>query len=140
MTTRELLLVILNHTHDNLSLEPESLRLSHGELMDTPDSRPPQEILAGESGMLRCKSSHIGRGFEGSVTYRIVGYEADNRVTFAWNVHYIGTNHFGCPCMADGFMVRILGGQGSRAAVVFEFSKFTNLQCITLDLNISQRK
>ncbi|KAH6949631.1 hypothetical protein DER45DRAFT_580615 [Fusarium avenaceum] len=93
--------------------------------MDTSDLKPPQEILAGESGMLRCKSSHIGRGVEGSVTYRIVSYEADNRVTFAWNVHYIGTNHFGCPCVADGFMVRILGGQGSRAVVVFVFTPIT---------------
>uniref|UniRef100_A0A0D2XTD3 Uncharacterized protein n=1 Tax=Fusarium oxysporum (strain Fo5176) TaxID=660025 RepID=A0A0D2XTD3_FUSOF len=85
MATRELLVVILNHTNEELNLEPQSPSLDHGHWIDAPDSRPPQMILAGESGMLRCKSSHIGGGVQGSVTYRVVGFEANNRVTFLWN-------------------------------------------------------
>ncbi|KAM5364592.1 hypothetical protein ACJZ2D_011448 [Fusarium nematophilum] len=125
MTTRELLLVILNQTNEELSLEPGSLSLGRGEMMDTPDSKPPQEILAGESGMLRCKSSHIGRGVEGSITYQIVGYEGENRVKFVWDVPYLGANHFAGSSLADGFMVKILGGQGSQAVVVFVFTPIT---------------
>jgi hypothetical protein len=66
--------LVLNHTNEELDLEPESPSLEHGQWMDTPESRPPTEILSGESGMLRCKSSHMYAGIEGSVTYRVVGY------------------------------------------------------------------
>ncbi|KNB04609.1 lysophospholipase [Fusarium oxysporum f. sp. lycopersici 4287] len=122
MATRELLVVILNHTNEELNLEPQSPSLDHGHWIDAPDSRPPQMILAGESGMLRCKSSHIGGGVQGSVTYRVVGFEANNRVTFLWNVTYVGPNKFDYSCAIDAFTVKVLGGRGSQAVVVFVFA------------------
>lgn len=125
MTTRELLVVILNHTNEELDLEPESPSLDHGHWMDTPDSRPPPEILAGESGMLRCKSSHVGVGVGGSVTYGIVGYGANNKVTFVWNVPYVGPNRFDCSCAVDAFTVRVLGGRGTQPVVVFVLGRLT---------------
>ncbi|KAM6505438.1 hypothetical protein FSOLCH5_014655 [Fusarium solani] len=121
MAARELLVVILNHTNEELNLEPSSPSLDHGQWMDTSDSRPPQEILAGESGILRCKSHRVGMGVEGSVTYRIVGLEGRNKVTFKWNVHYLGQNKFDAACAADSFKVRVLGGHGNQAVVVFVF-------------------
>ncbi|KAI5455575.1 hypothetical protein BGZ63DRAFT_458668 [Mariannaea sp. PMI_226] len=121
MAARELLVVILNHTNEELNLEPGFPSLEHGQIMDTPDSQPPQEILAGESGLLRCKSHRVGMGVEGSVRYRIIGFEGRNTVTFVWNVHYLGQNKFDAACAVDSFKVRVLGGQGSQAVVVFVF-------------------
>jgi len=69
MASRELLVVTLNYTNEELNIEPESPSLDHAHWLDTSDSQPPLKILAGESGMLHCESNHIGRGFEGSVTY-----------------------------------------------------------------------
>lgn len=68
MAGKELVVVVLNHTNEELKLESEP-RLEHGEWMDAPESQPPWEIRAGESGMWRCKSRHIGTGIAGSVTY-----------------------------------------------------------------------
>lgn len=127
MAARELLVVILNHTNEELNLQPESPTLKHGNLMDSPDSRPPLEILAGESGMLRCKSNHVGVGVEGSITYRVVGFGANNGVTFVWNVPYIGPNKFDGYCAVDGFTVTVLGGRGNQAVVVFVLSKSTRV-------------
>ncbi|EXK78838.1 hypothetical protein FOQG_16504 [Fusarium oxysporum f. sp. raphani 54005] len=123
MATRELLVIILNHTNEELNIEPQSPSLDHGHWIDTPDSRPPQMILAGESGMLRCKSSHIGGGIEGSITYRVVGFDANNKVTFLWNVPYVGPNKFDCSCAIDAFTVKVLGGRGNQAVVVFVFER-----------------
>ncbi|KAM0438569.1 hypothetical protein ACHAPT_001321 [Fusarium lateritium] len=89
--------------------------------MDTPDSRPPTEILAGESGMMRCKSSHVGAGVGGSVTYQVVGYEESYKVAFLWSVPYVGQNKFDALCAAEGFGVRMLGGRGNQAVAVFVF-------------------
>lgn len=127
MATRELLVVILNHTNEELDLEPESPNLEHGQWMDTPESRPPTEILAGESGMLRCKSSHVGAGVEGSATYQVVGYKTNHKVTFLWNVPYVGQNKFDCLCAAEGFGVRVLGGKGNQPVVVFVFGKLAKV-------------
>merc|ERR1712000_758862 len=127
MAARELIVVVLNHTNEELNLEPESLRLEHGEWMDAPDSQSPQEIRAGESGMWRCKSRHIGTGIEGSVTYRIVGYGTNDRVTLTWNVHYVGPNKFHHSCATEEFTVRVLGGAGKQAVAVFVFGKSSAL-------------
>jgi hypothetical protein len=127
MATRELVVVILNHTNEELNLQPESPTLKHGNLIDAPDSRPPLEILAGESGLLRCKSNHIGAGIEGSLTYRVVGYGANNGVTFTWNLPYIGPNKFDGNCAVDDFTVTVLGGRGNQAVVVFILSKSTGV-------------
>ncbi|KAH7142529.1 hypothetical protein DER46DRAFT_542682 [Fusarium sp. MPI-SDFR-AT-0072] len=114
MATRELLVIILNHTNEELNIEPQSPSLDHGHWIDTPDSRPPQMILAGESGMLRCK---------GSITYRVVGFDANNKVTFLWNVPYVGPNKFDCSCATDAFTVKVMGGRGNQAVVVFVFER-----------------
>ncbi|KAH7267824.1 uncharacterized protein BKA55DRAFT_556632 [Fusarium redolens] len=123
MATRELLIVILNHTNEELNTEPEWPTLNHGHWNKTPDLQPPQTILAGESGMLRCKSSHIGGGVEGSITYRIVGFEGRNEVAFTWNVPYVGPNKFDASCAVSDFTVNILGGRGKEAVVVFVFGQ-----------------
>ncbi|KAH7208601.1 hypothetical protein DER44DRAFT_660612 [Fusarium oxysporum] len=122
MATRELLIVILNHTNEELNTEPEWPTLNHGQWNKTPDLQPPQTILAGESGMLRCKSSHIGGGVDGSITYRIVGFEGRNEVAFMWSVPYVGANKFDASCAVSDFGVEILGGRGKEAVVVFVFA------------------
>ncbi|KAI1027812.1 hypothetical protein LB503_011876 [Fusarium chuoi] len=110
MATRELLIVILNHTNEELIAEPEWPPLNHGNWNKT-----------GESGMLRCKSSHIGGGVDGSITYRIVGFEGRNEVAFMWSVPYVGANKFDACCAVSDFTVEILGGRGKEAVVVFVF-------------------
>ncbi|EXK76630.1 hypothetical protein FOQG_18637 [Fusarium oxysporum f. sp. raphani 54005] len=121
MATRELLVVILNHTNEELNTEPEWPALTNGHFEKAPDLPPPQTILAGESGMLRCKSSHIGSGIEGSITYRIVGFGPRNEVTFSWSVPYVGVNRFNAASAIPNFTVNILGGRGNQAVVVFVF-------------------
>lgn len=120
MTARELIVVVLNHINEELNLEPESAHLDRGEwTTDTPESEPPLEIRAGESGMWRCKSRHVGAGIEGSATYRIVGYGPNDKVTLSWDVRYVGPNKFSHSCEADEFTVRVLGGSGRQAVAVF---------------------
>ncbi|SPJ74788.1 uncharacterized protein FTOL_04519 [Fusarium torulosum] len=121
MATRELLVVILNHTNEELEIEPQSPSLGHGLLMAPPDLQPPQTILAGESGMMRCKSSHIGGGVDGSIVYRIIGFEQRNKVKFVWSVPYLGVNKFDSACASPEFKVDILGGRGHQAVIVFVF-------------------
>jgi hypothetical protein len=125
MATRELLVVILNHTNEELEIEPQSPSLDHGLWMATPDLQPPQTILAGESGMLRCKSSHIGGGVDGSITYQIIGFEPRNKVKFVWSVPYVGVNKFDSACACPEFKIDILGGRGNQAVIVFVFSELT---------------
>ncbi|KAF5671888.1 hypothetical protein FDENT_10734 [Fusarium denticulatum] len=110
MATRELLIVILNHTNEELVADPEWPALNHGEWTKTPELQPPQTILASESGMLRCKSSHIGGGVDGSITYRIVGIRREER----------GHVHVERP---------ILGGRGKEAVdvIVFGPAKMANI-------------
>ncbi|KAJ4248376.1 hypothetical protein NW762_012706 [Fusarium torreyae] len=126
MVAMELLVVILNHTNEELNVEPQSASLSRGEWTDMPDLLPHQEILAGESGLLRCKSSHIGGGLEGSIAYQVIGFKPKNMVTFSWSVPYVGMNKFGFYCSATDFTVKILGGRGSQAVVVFVFEPALN--------------
>jgi hypothetical protein len=93
--------------------------------MNTPNSRSLQMILAGESGMLCCKSSHIGGGIDGSLTYQVVGFEGNNKVAFKWNVPFVGQNKYDSACATDAFKVTVLGGHGNQAVVIFVFGKWT---------------
>ncbi|KAH7133741.1 hypothetical protein EDB81DRAFT_887553 [Dactylonectria macrodidyma] len=120
MVVREVVVVVLNHTNEELDLQPDSPHLEHGEWIATTES-PPQEILAGESGMWRCQPSHIGTQIEGSVTYRIVGYGAANAVTFAWKTSLVEPNKFRYSCAAEDFDVKVIGGGGMQAVAVFVF-------------------
>ncbi|EMT69355.1 hypothetical protein ACKRZS_006463 [Fusarium odoratissimum] len=121
MASRELLVVILNHTNEELNTEPEWPTLVHGQFIKDADLPPPQAILAGESGMLRCKSNHLGGGVEGSITYRVVGFGPRNEVTFSWSVPYVGVNKFSAASAIPNFQVQTLGGHGNQAVVVFVF-------------------
>ncbi|EXA30114.1 hypothetical protein FOVG_18464 [Fusarium oxysporum f. sp. pisi HDV247] len=121
MASRELLVVILNHTNEELNTELEWPTLIHGQFVKDPDLPPPQTILAGESGMLRCKSNHLGGGIEGSITYRIVGFGPRNEATFSWSVPYVGMNKFSAASAIPNFKVQPLGGYGNQAVVVFVF-------------------
>ncbi|KAH7142920.1 hypothetical protein B0J13DRAFT_636740 [Dactylonectria estremocensis] len=120
MVAREVVVVVLNQTNEELGLQQDSPHLEHGEWMTMTES-PPQQILAGESGMWRCQARHIGTQIEGSVTYRIVGYGAANAVTFAWKVSLVEPNKFRHICSAEEFDVRIISGGGLQAVGVFVF-------------------
>ncbi|QGI62780.1 hypothetical protein CEK26_006739 [Fusarium fujikuroi] len=75
----------------------------------------------GETGMLRCKSSHIGGGIDGSTTYRIIGFEGRNELPFMWSVQYVGANKFDACCAVSDFTVEVLGRRGKEAVVIFVF-------------------
>ncbi|KAH7145568.1 hypothetical protein B0J13DRAFT_607215 [Dactylonectria estremocensis] len=119
--SRELVVVVLNLTNEELSLFPESPNLSHGKWMDDPGSRPPQEIRAGESGMWRCQAEHIGVQIEGSASYSIVGYDYNVRVTFTWKIYSVRPNEFNQSCAAEGFEIQVIGGGGRQPVVVYVF-------------------
>ncbi|KAH6980210.1 hypothetical protein EDB82DRAFT_539843 [Fusarium venenatum] len=119
MAARELLVVILNHTNEELNIEPESPSLDHGNWMETSESRPPQQILAGESGMMRCKSSHVYGTIDGSVSYRVVGVEMNNKVAISWSIPLVGPNKYDWSCPRDLFNIKVLGGRGNQAVTVF---------------------
>lgn len=129
MAARELVVVVLNHTNEELSLEPGSARLALGEwTAGTPESQPPAGIRAGESAMWRCRSRRLGAGTAGSVAYRIVGYGAQSRVSFSWDVHYLTPSRFAHACDSDEFAVRALGGSGRQAVAVFVFGECVPFQ------------
>lgn len=119
MAARELTVVFLNHTNEELNIEPESPSLDHGDWMETSEARPPQEILAGESGMLQCKSSRMYGAINGSVSYRLVGVEMNNKVTISWSIPHIGPNNYDWSCPQDLFNIKVLGGRGNQAVAVF---------------------
>lgn len=120
MAARELIVIFLNHTNEELSLEPGSAHLDHGEWMTgTPESEPPKEIRAGESGMWRCKSRHVGLGTVGAVSYRIVRYGEKDKISLSWDVRYVVPSKFKHTVESDEFAIRVLGGSGSPAVAVF---------------------
>ncbi|ODA83996.1 hypothetical protein RJ55_02514 [Drechmeria coniospora] len=123
MAAMELIVVVLNHTNEELSLDAQSPQLEQGEWMtDSAESQPPQEIRAGESGMWRCKARHVGAGIAGSAQYRIVGYGANDLVTLNWDVPVVGANKFEHSSETAEFGVEVLGGSGRQAVAVFVFA------------------
>jgi hypothetical protein len=124
MAARELVVILLNHTNEELAIDPEFTCLEHGEgKTDTPESEPPAQIGAGESGMWRCKSPHVGVGTIGCVSYRIVRYGEKNKITLSWDIRYVGSSKFEYTVEAEEFTMRVLGGSGKQAVVVFVFRK-----------------
>uniref|UniRef100_A0A8H7TQK1 Uncharacterized protein n=1 Tax=Bionectria ochroleuca TaxID=29856 RepID=A0A8H7TQK1_BIOOC len=109
MAAKELTVVILNHTNEELQLQPESLQLELGELLDLSKPSPPKNVLAGESVIWSFRSAHIGGGIQGQVAYQMVGFEENASVTFHWSVHLVGTNKFTHTSSVDGFTTRVLG-------------------------------
>jgi hypothetical protein len=124
MAARELIVILLNQTNEELTLDPGSARLEHGEWMtDTPEAEPPVEVRAGESGMWRCRSPHVGAGTMGSVMYRIVGYGENDKITLSWDIRYVGPSKFDHEVESDEFAIRVLGGSGRQAVAVFVLGK-----------------
>lgn len=124
MAARELIVILLNQTNEELTLDPQSPQLDQGEWMtDTPESEPPVEIRAGESGMWRCKSKHVGAGTVGSVSYRIVGYGDNDKISMSWDIRYVGPSKFEYAVESKDFAMRVLGGSGRQAVAVFVFGK-----------------
>jgi hypothetical protein len=127
MASRQLVVVVLNQTNEELSLVPESMSLTHGKWMDDPEARPPQEIRAGESGMWRCQAEHLGVQIEGGVCYSIVGYDSNLRLTFTWRIYSVRPNEFDQSCVIEGFEIQVIGGGGMQPIVVYVFSKWITL-------------
>ncbi len=90
MASRELLVVFLNQSNEELNLEAESPRVEDDRPQDDPEARPPLEIGARESGMWHCKAPHRRRDRGVCSRTRIVGHGANDKVTLAWDVHYVG--------------------------------------------------
>ncbi|KAH6645852.1 hypothetical protein BKA67DRAFT_87911 [Truncatella angustata] len=123
-TSRDITVVVLNHTEDGLDLDPESRHLYCGQ-WEPSTSLPPQSIRPRESVLWQCKSTGIGRGVEGSVTYRMSGAVPHDKVRFCWKIRYFGLNHYEAAVTRDGYGVRVLGGEGDHAVVVFVFGPTT---------------
>ncbi|KAL8391813.1 hypothetical protein RB595_002135 [Gaeumannomyces hyphopodioides] len=119
MSVREVTVVVLNHTNEELGLDESSLRLDRGEWL-APESKPPREIPAGESGIWRCKTHGLA-GIEGSAHYRVVGRDPSEKVTFTWVAHFIVPNKYTHESSVEGYRIRVLGGEGRHAVAVFIF-------------------
>lgn len=123
MDSRHLAVIVLNHTNEELAMLPPSMHLDHGKWANPSESEPPQDILAGESGIWRCQAQHVGGRIEGSVSYSIVGYEPKASVSFMWKTYALRPNEFTSACSEEDFTVQVIGGNGTPATAVFILSK-----------------
>lgn len=122
MGRRGVTVIVLNHSDEELDLDTESVHLWHGQWAPA-ESMPPEVIQPRESVLWYCKATGLGRGIEGSVTYRMAGPVPHDKVRFQWKNRYFGPNFYGGQTTRDGYTVHAKGGQGGDSVVVFVFGK-----------------
>ena len=112
------MVVVLNHTQDELDLDAQSRRLSQG-IWETVESVPPDVIVPGGSASWRCKSSGITQGIDGSVTYTVRGQVPHDKVRFCWKNRYFGPNFYDTSATRKSHVINVQGGSGAKTVVVF---------------------
>ncbi|KAK5658987.1 hypothetical protein OQA88_1073 [Cercophora sp. LCS_1] len=115
--SREVTVLIINDTPDQLELDSQSAQLKQGEWGD--DTPGQAVIKPGGSAMMNCRSAGIGRGAEGSVMYRFAGQPPHDRVKFSWKNRYFGPNVYDGETSREGYRVAVQGGDGADAIVAF---------------------
>ncbi|KAH8788901.1 hypothetical protein F5883DRAFT_533499 [Diaporthe sp. PMI_573] len=118
LASRETTVVLLNRTGDELALETETIRLSQGK-WERVESMPPKVVIPGSSAMWHCKSTGIGHGIDGSVTYSVTAGVPHDKVRVCWKNRYFGPNQYNSASTRDKHVIEVQGGMGSNAVVVF---------------------
>ena len=121
---RRATILILNHSPSGLELDPESTQLRKGELKYGADSQVPGVIPPGGFIVIRCKSAGFPPGIEGAVTCRLEGHAPHDSVRFTWKSRYVLPNVYKAETSREGYTVEVEGGGGTRAVVLFVFSKY----------------
>jgi len=81
-------------------------------------------IAPGGSLLLRCQSTGVARGIEGSVTCRLAGHAPHDSARFSWTSRFIFPNAFAAQTSREGYTIDVESGGGADAVVLFEFSKY----------------
>ena len=84
----------------------------------------PEVIKPGGSLLLRCKSTGVARGIEGSVTCRLAGHAPHDSVRFTWKSRYVCSSAYTAETSREGYTIDVDAGGGADAVVVFVFSKY----------------
>lgn len=121
MFTRSTIIILLNQTNEELLLDPRSQYLDNSRWI--PGMKPPISILAGEYGAWASEADTRGGGNKGSLQYSISGLDLYDPLILHWDNPYFGRNGYEPRRVPEGFELKVLGGEGSRATVVFVFSE-----------------
>jgi len=119
MFGRRTTFILLNQTNEELALDRQSqsfLRCSCPSGL-----KPPDSILSGEYGVWMLEPSTQVSRMKGSLQYSICGGSPSEQIRICWDKPL---------CRADiykgiwsgGYEMKILGGEGTSAVVVFVFS------------------
>lgn len=116
--------MVLNLTNDSLRLDTDSVRLYRGNWAPS-GLTPPDTIQAGGSAIWQCRASGVGSGVVGSAVYTFEGQVPHDKVRFTWKIRYFGPNKYNPVTTREGYIVRVLGGEGDHATVVFVLGKLS---------------
>ncbi|KAK4236269.1 hypothetical protein C8A03DRAFT_35835 [Achaetomium macrosporum] len=121
LASREVTVIVVNHSSELLELDTDSVQLWRGKWEEEVAGRAPvaQAIRPGESVLWRCKSTGIAQGIVGSATFHITGHPPHDRVRFTWKNRFFGPNAYNAQCTREGFKIKVEGGEGASAVVVF---------------------
>jgi hypothetical protein len=129
--SRRVTILILNHTPNQLELDPESAQLRRGKWEEIVEQAAiPEAISPGGSLLLRCQSKGFARAVEGSVTCRLAGHAPHDSVRFTWKSRFLGGSAYTAQTSREGYTVDVDAGGGAKAVVVFVFSKYYADVCI----------
>jgi hypothetical protein len=121
MLTRSTIIILLNQTNEELLLDSRSQYLDNSRWK--PGMEPPISILAGEYGVWASQSETTGGGNKGSLQYSISGLALYDPIVLHWDNPYFGKNSYEPSRVPDGFELKVLGGEGIHATVVYVFSE-----------------
>jgi hypothetical protein len=133
LASREVTVVVVNQSHDQLELDSGCTQLWRGKWEDeVPGSVVPEMIRPGESVIWRCKSTGVAKGIEGSVTFHMAGHPPHDKVRFTWKNRYFGPNAYNAQTTRDGYKIDVEGGEGARAVVVFVLGERSHVHDLEL--------
>jgi hypothetical protein len=121
MLTRSTIIILLNQTNEELLLDSRSQYLDNSRWKR--GIEPPISILAGEYGAWASQSEMTGVGMKGTLQYSISGLALYDPIALHWHNPYFGRNRYEPRRVPDGFELKVLGGEGVHATVVYVFSK-----------------
>jgi hypothetical protein len=121
--SRRVTILILNHSPNQLELDPESAQLRRGKWEEAGEAVVPDAITPGGSLLLRCRSTGFARSVEGAVTCRLAGHAPHDSVRFTWKSRYVCPSAYAAQTSREGCTIDVDAGGGANAVVVFVFRK-----------------
>ena len=122
MPLRNLTVILLNQTNEELLLDPYSHSFIKCTLM--PGTKPPNSILAGDYAVLLLTRKLIPVfHLHGSMRYVIAGSAPEQKVTFSWSSSVFRRVTFEGADIPKEFEMTYLGGQRLDTVLVIIISK-----------------